>query len=84
MMEDRGPLGSGNCLSCRFKTPCSSWLEVTVKSMHRDAYTGTSILIVGFIIINYISAEFIFEEKRLNEISENKFSSKITRYTVVS
>ena len=49
--------------------------------MPRDAYTSTSILIVGFIIINYISAEFIFEEKRLNE-SENKFSSKITRYTV--
>ena len=49
--------------------------------MHRDAYTGVIILIVGF-IINYISKEFIFEEKRLNEISENKFSSKITRYTV--
>ena len=48
----------------------------------RDAYTGTSILIVGFIIINYISVEFIFEEKRLNEISENKFSSKIIRYMV--
>ena len=50
--------------------------------MHRDAYTGVIILIVGFITINYISKEFIFEEKRLNEISENKFSSKITRYTV--
>ena len=46
-----------------------------------DAYTGTSTLIVGFIIINYISAEYIFEEKKLNEISENKFSSKITCYT---
>ena len=21
MMEDRGPFGSGNCLSCRFTTP---------------------------------------------------------------
>ena len=51
--------------------------------MHRDAYTGVIILIVGFITINYILKEFIFEEKRLNEISENKFSSKITRYTVV-
>ena len=50
--------------------------------MHRDAYTGVIILIVGFITINYISKEFIFEEKRLNEISENKFSSKITHYTV--
>ena len=50
--------------------------------MHGDAYTGVIILIVGFITINYISKEFIFEEKRLNEISENKFSSKITRYTV--
>ena len=50
--------------------------------MHRDVYTGVIILIVGF-IINYISKEFIFEEKRLNEISENKFSSKITRYTVL-
>ena len=50
--------------------------------MSRDAYTRTSILIPGFIIINYISVEFIFEEKRLNEIPENKFSSKITRYTV--
>ena len=50
--------------------------------MHHDAYTGVIILIVGFITINYISKEFIFEEKRLNEISENKFSSKITRYTV--
>ena len=50
--------------------------------MHRDAYTGVIILIVGFIIINYISEEFIFEEKRLNEISENKFSLKITHYTV--
>ena len=39
-------------------------------------------IIVDFIIMNYISAEFIFEEKRLNEISENKFSSKITRFTV--
>ena len=26
--------------------------------------------------------EFIFEGKQLNEISENKFPSKITRYTV--
>ena len=51
--------------------------------MHRDAYTGVIILIVGFITINYISKKFIFEEKRLNEISENKFSSKITRYAVV-
>ena len=51
--------------------------------MHRDAYTGVIILIVGFITINYISKEFIFEEKRQNEISENKFYSKITRYTVV-
>ena len=50
--------------------------------MHRDAYTGVIILIVGFITINYISKEFIFEEKRLDEISENKFSLKITRYTV--
>ena len=50
--------------------------------MHRDAYTGVIILIVGFIITNYISEEFIFEEKRLNKISENKFSLKITRYTV--
>ena len=46
--------------------------------------TGVIILIVGFIIIYYISEEFIFEEKRLNEISENKFSSKIACYTVVS
>ena len=53
--------------------------------MHRDAYTGVIILIVGFItIVKYISKEFIFEEKRLNEISENKFSLKITRYTVIS
>ena len=37
-----------------------------------------------FIIINYILEEFIFGEKRLNEISENKFSSKITCYTVFS
>ena len=51
--------------------------------MHRDAYTGVIILIVGFIIINYISEEFIFEKKRLNEISENKFSSKITCFTVL-
>ena len=51
--------------------------------MHCDVYTGVIILIVGFIIINYISEEFIFEEKRLNEISENKFSSKITRYMVI-
>ena len=50
--------------------------------MPRDTYTSTSILIVGFIIINYISAEFIFKEKRLNEISKNKFSSKITCYMV--
>ena len=52
--------------------------------MHSDAYTGVLILIVGFIIINnyYILKEFIFKEKRLNEISENKFSSKITRCTV--
>ena len=53
-----------------------------LKSIHRDAYTGVIILIVGFIIINYISEEFIFEEKRLNKISENKFSLKITRYKV--
>ena len=51
--------------------------------MHRDAYTGVIILIVRFIIINYISEEFIFEEKMLNEISENKFSSKITLYMVL-
>ena len=52
--------------------------------MHRDAYTSVIILIVGFITINYISKEFIFEEKRLNKISENKFSSKITRYKVTT
>ena len=51
--------------------------------MPRDAYTGMNSLIVGFIIINYILVEFIFKEKRLNKISENKFSSKITRYTVL-
>ena len=51
--------------------------------MHHNAYTSVIILIVNFIIINYISKEFIFEEKRLNEISENKFSLKITRYIVV-
>ena len=28
--------------------------------------------------------EFIFEGKQLNEISENKFPSKITRYMVLS
>ena len=50
--------------------------------MHHYVYTGVIIVIVGFIITNYISEEFIFEEKRLNEIYENKFSSKITRYTV--
>ena len=50
--------------------------------MYRDVYTGGIVLIVGFITINYISEEFIFEEKRLNKISENKFSLKITRYTV--
>ena len=51
-----------------------------------DVYTGTSILIVGFIIINYRYNYYFggiyFQRKRLNEISENKFSSKITRYTV--
>ena len=53
--------------------------------MHHDEYTGVIILIVGFIIIiNYILEEFIFEEKKLNEISENKFSLKITHYTVVA
>ena len=53
-----------------------------MKSMHRHAYTGASILIMDFIIINYILAEFIFKEKRLNKTSENKFSSKMTCYTV--
>ena len=52
--------------------------------MHRNVHTGVIILIVGFIIINYILEELIFEEKRLNEISENKFSSKITHYTVAN
>ena len=50
--------------------------------MPRDAYTYEYFELWVYIIINYISVEFIFEEKRLNEISENKFSSKITRYTV--
>ena len=50
--------------------------------MHHGAYNGVFILIVGFIIINYVSKEFIFEKKMLNEISENKFFSKVTRYTV--
>ena len=45
-------------------------------------HTDVSILIVGFIIINYISVEFIIEEKRLNKISENKFCLKITCYMV--
>ena len=52
--------------------------------MYHDAYTGMIIVIVGFIIRNYILEEFIFEEKRLNEIYKNKFSSKITRYMVTS
>ena len=59
-----------------FQNP-NSWLEVRVESMHCDAFTGISILTVDFIIINYISAKFIFEEKQLNKISENK----ITCYT---
>ena len=41
-----------------------------------DAYTGTSILIVGF-VINYILVKLIFKEKKLNEISKN--NEKITR-----
>ena len=76
-MMDRGPGKSGNCLSCSFKT------LAPFEEYACDAYTGGIILIVGFITSNYILKEFIFEEKRLNEISENKFFSKITRYTVV-
>ena len=33
-------------------------------------------------IVNYISVEFIFKEKKLNEISENKFSLIITCYMI--
>ena len=36
----------------------------------------------GFYYYKYISVELIFEETRLNEISENKFPLKITRNTV--
>ena len=50
--------------------------------MHRHVYTSESILIMDFIIINYVLVEFIFKEKRLNKVSKNKFSSKITCYTV--
>ena len=46
MMKDRGPVGSGNWISCRFKT------LAPLESIHCDAYTGVIILIVGF-IINY-------------------------------
>ena len=36
----------------------------------------------GFYYYKYISVELIFKETRLNEISENKFPSKITCYMV--
>ena len=36
----------------------------------------------GFQYYKYNSVELIFEESKLNEISENKFPSKTTRYMV--
>ena len=81
MMKDIGPVGSGICLSCSFKT--LALLEEYASSGIVMHITDVIILIVGFIIINYILEEFTFEEKKLNEISENKFSSKITRYAVL-
>ena len=37
----------------------------------------------GFYYYKYNLVELIFKETKLNEISENKFSSKITHYTVL-
>ena len=49
--------------------------------MHHDAcVTDMNILIVGF-VVNKFQLN-ILKQKRLNEISKNKFPSKITRYMV--
>ena len=37
----------------------------------------------GFYCYKYILVGLIFEETRLNKISENKFSSRITHYMVL-
>ena len=37
----------------------------------------------GFYYYKYNSVELIFEETKLNEVSENKCPSKITCYTVL-
>ena len=61
-----------------FKLFCSCWKKyATLKfnELSRDANTS----IVG---ISFHNQEFIFEQDRLVEISENKNHSKITHYTV--
>ena len=48
---------------------------------HECIYQYEYFIIVGFII--NIVMKFILKEKRINKISENKFSLKINHYTVL-
>ena len=48
---------------------CNTMASPVIMMSHECIYQYQYFIIVGFIIINYIPAEFIFEEKRLNEIS---------------
>ena len=66
----------------------SCWFKVTMESVHHDACVtavDTNILIVGFVVHKFWLNIYvrIFKQGRLNEIPENKFPSKITRYMVV-
>ena len=51
MIKDSGPVDLFLAYLAVQSPMASSWLEVTVKSMHDNACTRAIVLIVGFIII---------------------------------
>ena len=67
MIKDRGPVDLLLAYLAVQSPMASSWLEVTVKSMHGDACTDAIILIVGFVIIIYFS-EIYFRRKEAIQI----------------
>ena len=67
--------GSRDCMKA--VQDCNRVVSLLIMMPRECIYWYEYFIIVGFIIINYIMAEPIFKEKRLNKISGSKFSLKI-------
>ena len=82
MVEDSGQLGSGNSLSCRFECQLLAWSKNHGRVYIMILPQMTRYFNCGFYYYKYNLVELIFEETKLNKISENRFPLKITHYTL--